>query len=255
MTESRKLCIIPCGSAKVWDKNQNAGPQKAKDIYTGVFAVACQRYATSFYDHWVILSAKHGFLYPNDVITETYNVSFIKPSEETISIEELRSQARTKGLINFNEITVLGGKHYVERAMKVFDQGQSFNLPLSDCTGIGYMLQKLTNALEANTSITSFEKQGDTYKVNDSDKAIGKYSPLYHSLRMKDEDSIELSVEQIESILGFKLPASALKHRAWWSNGITHSQAKAWLYADWEVDQVSLPLITFRKIESKGEMN
>lgn len=255
MTELRKLCIIPCGSAKVWDKNPNAGPQKAKDIYTGIFAVACQRYAASFYDHWVILSAKHGFLCPNDVIPESYNVSFIKPSDETISNEELRNQARKKELLNFNEITVLGGKHYVDRAMKVFDQGQSFNLPLSDCKGIGYMLQKLTNALEANTSITSFEKQGDTDTVDDSDKTIGKYSPLYHSLRMKDEDSIELSIEQIESILGFKLPASAFKHRAWWSNDITHSQAKAWLYADWEVDQVSLTSITFRKIDNKGEMN
>jgi hypothetical protein len=249
MTESSKLCIIPCGSAKVWDNNPNAGPQMAKDIYTGVFSVACQRYATSFYDHWVILSAKHGFLYPNDVIPETYNVSFIKPSDETVSIEELRNHARTKGLLEFKEITVLGGKHYVDRAMKVFDQGQSFILPLSDCKGIGYMLQKLTNALGANTSITSLEKQSVTDEVNDPDKRIGKYAPLYHSLRTMEEDFTELSIELIESILGFKLPASAFKHRAWWSNDITHSQAKAWLYADWEVDHVSLTSITFRKID------
>lgn len=249
MTEPRTLCIIPCGSAKVWDKNPNAGPQKAKDIYTGVFAFACQRYATSFFDHWVILSAKHGFLFPNDVVEEAYNVSFIKPSDETIGIEALRKQATMNGLLDYQEITVLGGKHYVDRATKVFDQGQTFVLPLSDCKGIGYMLQKITNALGANATIPSDEKHNLTDKANDSVTAIGKYAPLYHYIRTQTDESFTLSLEQIESILGFRLPASAVNHRAWWSNDITHSQAKAWLYADWEVDTVSLPSVTFNKID------
>jgi hypothetical protein len=52
-----RLCIIPCGTAKIWDKNPNAGPTEAQYVCTGVFAAACQRYAMANFDYWVILSA------------------------------------------------------------------------------------------------------------------------------------------------------------------------------------------------------
>uniref|UniRef100_UPI00403F707C DUF7662 domain-containing protein n=1 Tax=Paenibacillus sp. KS-LC4 TaxID=2979727 RepID=UPI00403F707C len=78
---------------------------------------------------------------------------------------------------------------------------------------------------------------------------MGKYAPLYHYIRIQTDETITLSLEQIESILGFKLPASAFKYRAWWSNDKTHSHAKAWLFAEWKVDIVSLPSINFRKMD------
>ena len=109
----RRLCIVPCGSAKIWDNNPQAGPTKAQYVYTGVFATTCRRYAEAHFDNWVILSAKYGFLLPDDVMQEPYNVSFIKPSNETISKDRLREQAIAMGLTEYDEITVLGGKHYV----------------------------------------------------------------------------------------------------------------------------------------------
>jgi hypothetical protein len=30
-----KLVVIPCGKSKIWKKNPRAGPQKARDAYTG----------------------------------------------------------------------------------------------------------------------------------------------------------------------------------------------------------------------------
>uniref|UniRef100_UPI004053B933 DUF7662 domain-containing protein n=1 Tax=Paenibacillus sp. FSL H8-0537 TaxID=2921399 RepID=UPI004053B933 len=109
------------------------------------------------------------------------------------------------------------------------------------------MLQKLTNALGTNVTIPTTEKQCVTEKANVSEQVIGKYASLYHYIRIQTDETLTLSLEQIEAILGFKLPASALKYRAWWSNDLTHSQAKAWLYADRVVDTVSLPSIIFRK--------
>lgn len=261
MNPSKKLCVIPCGAAKIWDKQPTLGPVDAKHVYTGVFAVACQKYANTFFDHWVILSAKYGFLFPEDIIPEDYNVSFVKPSNETISIDQLKEQAESKGLFAYEEITVLGGKHYTERIKAVFTQGQELLFPLSNCTGIGYMLQKLTRSLEQQEPIKGESlvspkdiakrplKQHKDELKNGTENSVGKYASLYRYLLSAQEGQVTMSVGRIEEILGFSLPPSASKHRPWWANTLTHTQAKSWLLAGWEVDSVSLgEKIGFRKI-------
>ena len=49
-----------------------------------------------------------------------------------------------------------------------------------------------------------------------------------------------LSFNEIEAIIGRELPASAHRHRAWWANTDTHSQALTWLSAGWKVDAADL---------------
>lgn len=262
MNQDKSLCIIPCGAAKIWDKQPSIGPVEAQNVYTGVFAVACQRYAKTFFDHWVILSAKYGFLYPEDIIPEDYNVSFTKPSSETILIAQLKEQAESKGLFKYQEITVLGGKHYANRAKAVFNQGQELFFPLSDCTGIGYMLQRLARALEGQEAISgdslelpsevivqrTLKKHRDQPK-NLTEHIVGKYVSLYRYLLSAEGKQVIMTIGQIEAILGFALPASASKYRPWWANALTNSQAKSWLHAGWEVDSVTLGEKTaFRKI-------
>ena len=262
MNPSKKLCVIPCGAAKIWDKQPTLGPVEAQHVYTGVFAAACQKYANTFFDHWVILSAKYGFLFPEDIIPEDYNVSFVKPSNETISIDQLKEQAESKGLFAYEEITVLGGKHYTERVKAVFTQGQELLFPLSDCTGIGYMLQRLTRALEGQEAISgdsmvspsevivqrTLKKHRDQPK-NLTENNVGKYVSLYRYLLSTEGKQVIMTIGQIETVLGFALPASASKYRPWWANALTNTQAKSWLHAGWEVDSVTLGEKTaFRKI-------
>jgi hypothetical protein len=259
MNNEARLCIVPCGSSKIWDINPVAGPQRAEEVYTGVFAKACQRYAKAFFKNWVILSAKHGFLFPNDVICESYNVSFIKPSSETIGLEALKEQAAMKGLYRYQEITVLGGIHYIDRAKELFSGEHTIDLPLNDCKGIGFMLQRISGALELGEEIDAVVDTRENRPVHRSNKTrttnttrtatqiIGKYGLLYNHLRGHGGDTVKLTTEEIEALLGFCLPPSAAKHRAWWSNDFTHTQAKSWLLADWEVANISLPYITFRK--------
>jgi hypothetical protein len=63
---------------------------------------------------------------------------------------------------------------------------------------------------------------------------------------------IVLSFEQIEEIIGDKLPDSATDHRPWWGNenGNPSRQCHAWLDAGWEVDRVDLKarIVRFRKL-------
>ena len=117
------LCVIPCGKRKLWDKHPETGPTKAKNVYTGPFAASCRRYAERFYPSaWCIISAKYGFLFPEDTVPGPYNVTFLKPKTNPISIEGLREQAAKKGLIKYQTIVVIAGREYVWRVQEVFPE-------------------------------------------------------------------------------------------------------------------------------------
>lgn len=73
-------------------------------------------------------------------------------------------------------------------------------------------------------------------------KSVGKkskYYPLQEYLERLSYNIINLTFEEIEKIIGNKLPDSAYKHTGWWANG-GHSHASTWLNAGWKVDKVEL---------------
>jgi len=142
-----RLCVVPCGSLKVWDKNPDAGPVKARDAYIGIFAKTCIEYAEKFYPNsYVILSAKYGFLFPDEVIPGNYNVTFNDPKTNPISVEELKNQAEQKGLMKYDEIVVVAGSKYVKIVKKVF-AGKKIVTPLKGFGGMGPMISAMKRAI------------------------------------------------------------------------------------------------------------
>lgn len=82
---------------------------------------------------------------------------------------------------------------------------------------------------------------------------MSKYAPLENRLSALEEDSLTLSYEDIEKTLGFKLPSSAYKHRAWWSNG-KKGGSKFWLRVGWMVESVRLgESVTFARMDRAAE--
>ena len=82
----------------------------------------------------------------------------------------------------------------------------------------------------------------------------GKYQRLYTHLRTLQSREWRTSFGEIESIIGFELPASARLHRPWWANqshGNGHSQSLAWSVAGWETAEVDMKTETllFRRRE------
>jgi hypothetical protein len=114
------LVVVPCGRAKVWDKNPQAGSTAACDAYIGSPFKVNRQYAERFGDRWVILSAKHGFLRPHDRVPEPYDVTFKRQSSRPISATTLRQQARALGLDRFDDLIGLGGKDYRRVLEEVF---------------------------------------------------------------------------------------------------------------------------------------
>lgn len=110
-----KLVIIPCGQGKIWDRQPEAGAVQAQFAYTGAPFKVNMEYAKRMADRWVILSAKYGFIDPDYMIPESYNVSFKKKSSKPVSLDILVSQIEEMNLNTFDQVIGLGGKEY--RAM------------------------------------------------------------------------------------------------------------------------------------------
>lgn len=67
----------------------------------------------------MILSAKYGFLRPDDKI-EDFNVTFKLKKSGPVSYQELRNQVWNKELDKYSTILVLGGKEYLDAAKAAF---------------------------------------------------------------------------------------------------------------------------------------
>jgi hypothetical protein len=79
---------------------------------------------------------------------------------------------------------------------------------------------------------------------------MSKYEALPQFLAKADGSIHRMSFRDIERALGFKLPESAYKHEAWWSNNATgHSHSRAWLKFGWRTEAVDLAgrKVTFRR--------
>lgn len=149
----KTLCIVSCGARKIWDVNPQAGPKTAKEVYVGPFAKKCQAYAKRFYPgSWCILSAKYGFVFPDDLIPEYYNVSFNNKKTNPLCIEELITQAKNKNLKKHESVVVLGGANYFKIVENVFFS-MKIQSPLSGCKGIGFMMQRLNRAILNNEQL------------------------------------------------------------------------------------------------------
>lgn len=144
-----RLCIVPCGKAKLWDRTPHAGPTAAREAYTGPLARATRCYAERFHPQaWAILSARHGFLAPQDLVPGPYEVSFVRRSPGIVAPEVLARQARRLGLGAQDEVLVVAGAAYVREVLRAFSlTGACVRAPLAGLGGLGKMLQALARAV------------------------------------------------------------------------------------------------------------
>lgn len=83
---------------------------------------------------------------------------------------------------------------------------------------------------------------------------MGKYEPLARHLASLTSDDWSARFTDVEGVLGFTLPVSAHKHRAWWANqqGANHSQTEGWKSAGWETKEVDFNRKLVRFARSGG---
>ena len=79
---------------------------------------------------------------------------------------------------------------------------------------------------------------------------MSRYDPLGVYLKSAKFETLSMTFSEIERLIDGNLPASARKHRAWWSNNPSNSViTKAWLDAGYVTANVDLAAerLTFRK--------
>ena len=90
----------------------------------------------------------------------------------------------------------------------------------------------------------------------ESSTSGGRYAALADWLQNQPGrvDQIPLTFNQIEEIIKSDLPASARKHRAWWSNDtVGHSHSQLWLDAGWRTTYINFSegRVTFTRIKER----
>jgi hypothetical protein len=68
-----------------------------------------------------------------------------------------------------------------------------------------------------------------------------KYHPLFEHLLFSGQGRLSMSFSEIEAVIGASLPPSARQREEWWSNSPSgHSQARAWLRANYRTSNIKL---------------
>ena len=81
-----------------------------------------------------------------------------------------------------------------------------------------------------------------------------KYEPLTEFLCRQSRDVVRMSFDEIERVIGARLPPSAMQHRAWWSNNPENNvMTKAWKDAGFESEDVDMRgrRVAFRRVRSE----
>lgn len=81
------------------------------------------------------------------------------------------------------------------------------------------------------------------YVFTESTKSGGRYAALADWLQSQSGqyDQIPLTFDEIEKIVGFKLPDSARVFRGWWANdSVGHTHSQLWLDAGWRTSYINL---------------
>jgi hypothetical protein len=83
------------------------------------------------------------------------------------------------------------------------------------------------------------------------------YDKLAGLLAERREEAWEVGFAELERLIGRKLPASAWKYPAWWSNDPSNnSMTKVWLRAGWRTEQVDVPgqTVVFRRAAAHKDL-
>jgi len=136
-------------------KSKRATPSPAKDLYTSELFQRMRKYAESISDRWYILSAEHGVLEPDQVIS---------PYECTLNRMDRAARLRWADRVKAQlvdkmperaEVIVLAGERYRNGLLPFLrDLGHTVRVPLEGLS-FGRQLQRLGELLSTETQSTS----------------------------------------------------------------------------------------------------
>lgn len=225
-------------------------PTLARDLYVSTLYRGRRAFVEASCDRWFILSAKHGLVSPDEVLEpyeETLNDKPAAAKHEwaTTVLGQLESTVSIPGTV----FEIHAGAQY--RDFGLVDglrrRGAAVEIPaehLGQGEQLAFYHRPPSAAVDVRASRARVPRPTPSV-------AGGSYTSLAEHLEGCEASYLRLSFSEIEGILGRSLPASARRHRAWWSNEsrATHSHAAAWIRVGWLVDSVDFNtgMVGFRR--------
>ena len=221
-------------------KTKRSSPSPACDLYVSTLFTGRRRYVEQSCDAWFVLSARHG-LVGSDERLEPYDDTL---NDQSAEAKRRWAQAVLAGLdstgFDYSATTfeIHAGNHYRSFGLVegLEQRGAVVEVPaahLGQGEQLAFYSGHATKPLAAYPSSSSATSRRNV-------SSGGTYQPLSAHLGALDQARVALTFSAIERILGRALPASARKHRAWWSNerSGSHSHARAWTDVGWRVAAV-----------------
>ena len=127
-------------------------------------------------------------------------------------------------------------------------------LPSTATKDLGTLLKLADDPLSQNENSSTAGEITPSVEILGPDDSRYALLALWLQQRSLNQEKVSLTFEAIEEIIRGKLPPSARKHRAWWSNHLEYSpQARQWWDAGWRVSTVNMTQETmdFSRIEER----
>ncbi len=232
-------------------KRKGRNPTAAAELYTSDLFRKRRAFVERSCDRWFILSAKYGLLRPGDVI-HPYDLELTQLSAPDRREWSRRVVARLEqelGSLSGVIFEAHAGRPYLENGVQqaLREGGATVETP-NPGRSFGAQL-----SFYAERPASRPPASDQTLQARLTDRGGGRppgFVALGAFLSDASKDGIELAASQIETIIGRQLPASAWKHRAYWGNSESNSQARYWLNAGWEVVGVNTTrrVVAFRRL-------
>ena len=260
-----KIGLVGCTKSKLDHR------AAARDLYApSAMFRARVAYVERTCDEWLILTAKHGLVGPDDEL-DPYDVTLVSAGTKRKHewargvVAELQ---RRSGDLRGTSFEIHAGRDYwgFGLADDLLHAGAGVAIPAAGLSqgrqlqfyGLaGQDLEQGEEELEEERRTRRAERfiwrEGDIKWIvkpgSPQQKANRKYAPLHNLLSRTDRLIVRVGFVELEELLGVGLPASARNHRSWWANTPSNYHAKAWLDPGWRVDDVNLTAerVTFRK--------
>jgi hypothetical protein len=224
------------------------GSAAAQDLYDSALFRGRRAFVEATCDRWFVLSAKHGLVSPTEILEryeETLNAKSMT-AKRGWAVSVLQQLDRLGFLYTDTVFEIHAGAAYRKFGLAdgLRTRGAAVVVP-AEHLGQGKQLASYARTLMPQTPPPT---TGVAAFFPSSHGARSSYALLADHLRAANVPFMQLSFSEIEQILGRPLPASARRHRAWWSNDASgrHSHAAAWMDAGWLVETVDLGAGTAR---------
>ncbi len=230
-------------------KQKRSSPAQAADLYTSALFLGRRRWVEQTCGRWFILSAKHGLVRPD---------ALLAPYDETLTGAGVNACRRWSGQVlsqlraELGDLTgivfeIHAGAAYRDNGLitGLMQAGAMVEVPAAGLSqGRQLALYKAGPGASVPPSVAAvppLRKAAHAPPVAPAARPVGPsstYHPLAAYLTPIGGTRTTLSFHEMATIVGRDLPASAHKHRAWWANDASHSQARGWLAAGWRVASV-----------------